>query len=151
MYVLPVISVSQPQTTSVLFDTLTTWQVHDHNPSTSSAAVRRIPAAALASKSPTALASELLIGFDPVLSLVKTLEQRLASAALFFFNPLSPRVLCIKWRAAAVKPHTFDPEQAHWVKPCVGGGKGGGLVELDPVRVVAEVVAAGAGLVQSVH
>lgn len=124
-------------------------QVYDHDPSSSNAAVRRIPAAALASRSPSALAAELLVGFDPVAALVKTLEQRLGAAALFFFNPLAPRVLCIKWRASAVKPHAFDPEQAHWVKPC--GGAWGGVVQLDPVRVVAEVVAAGAGLVQSVH
>lgn len=110
--------------------------------------MRRIPAAALAAASPSALASELLVGFDPVASLVRTLERRLGAAALFFFNPLAPGVLCIKWRGSAVKPHAFDPEQAHWVKPCAGKR---GVVELDPVRVVAEVVAAGAGLVQSVH
>lgn len=112
--------------------------------------MHRIPAAALASKPPNALVSELLVGFDPVVSLVNALEKRLGAAALFFFNPLAPRVLCIKWRAGAVKPHVFDPEQAHWVMPCPGK-KWAGMVQLDPVRVVAEVVAAGAGLIQSVH
>lgn len=157
----------QHKAVPVLEDAGVVGTVYVTHPDSCRAVVRRIPASTVATKGCATLVSELLVGFCSVAALVETLERQLGGAVLFFWDPLAPRVLCMKFKGSAVKPHVLDPENAHWVKPVVVKEEAGedgqarkkkkmrkhgwdGMVVLDPVRVVAQVVDAGAGMITAV-
>ena len=104
---------------------------------------------------------ELLVGFDPLPLLVEALEGRWGFLAAFCADYVGGCALVgLKWRAAAFAPGPLRPERAYALRALgpasAKSSKGSGAAAVgatvpDVAAVVDDILALGAGLVESVE
>lgn len=110
--------------------------------------LRAFPEQLVASRPPSQLAAELLVGFDPLARLLGALEGRFGHLAAFCADAHGLPAVGVRWRPEAFAPAPLRVGVAHATLVSAGGG--GGLVVPHTAQVVAEMQQMGAGLVEAV-
>uniref|UniRef100_A0A7S4JAR4 U3 small nucleolar RNA-associated protein 22 n=1 Tax=Odontella aurita TaxID=265563 RepID=A0A7S4JAR4_9STRA len=82
----------------------------------------------------------VLIGFQPVESLVEELRRRFGRFAVFFYNDLAPDVIAVLWRPDVYVPQPFSAMHSEYRRPVEDDWKEDGLVIANADDVLREMV-----------
>jgi U3 small nucleolar RNA-associated protein 22 len=84
--------------------------------------------------------AEMLLEWNPIQSMVASLQEKLGRHALFFYNELAPEVVCILWRPQLFEPTALSIMSSDYMSP-VGDGmwKADSLVKRNSSDLIREM------------
>lgn len=123
-------------------------------PKQARAVLRGFPQQVVDSTPAAQLASELLVGFDPLPLFLAALEERFGHLATFCADAHGLPAVGVRWRAEAFLPAPLAASTAHATLElslsCARGSSAAGLVVPNVAQAVAEMGQLGVGLVEEV-
>ena len=67
------------------------------------------------------LEAGMILEWNPIQSMVRSMQEKLGNHALFFYNELAPEVVCILWRPRLFEPTSLSIMSSDYMEPAADG------------------------------